>query len=190
MAKSSKGSVWERKFCKKLSMWWSNEERDDLFWRTSQSGGRATSRTKKGKRTYGQYGDINSTDPISKPFTDLFTVELKRGYNAHTPYDLIDRGLMAAPKQWEQWIEKIIQTSLNANTPAWMIVHRRDRREPIICIPDIVKDVGSATPEMTIDYRHLKKYKNDPTHIHFYTLDRWLCATDSSEILSFLEELS
>ena len=37
-----KGSSFERLVCKRMSMWLSKGERDDLFWRSAMSGGRAT----------------------------------------------------------------------------------------------------------------------------------------------------
>ena len=46
MGKSQKGGAWEREFSKYLSLWITEGERDDVFWRSSQSGGRATQRAK------------------------------------------------------------------------------------------------------------------------------------------------
>jgi hypothetical protein len=53
--------------------------RDDLFWRTFGSGGRATRRSRtSGKSTSGAHGDITYTDPLGKPLCDLWTIEAKR----------------------------------------------------------------------------------------------------------------
>ena len=73
----AKGSGFEREVSKKLSLWWSEGTDDSLFWRTQNSGGRFTVRKKVGLQTDGQIGDIASTSPLSKPFTDTFVVELK-----------------------------------------------------------------------------------------------------------------
>jgi len=73
----SKGNGFEREISKKLSLWWSDGDDDALFWRTQNSGGRYTVRKKVGLQTDGQAGDIASTSPLSKPFTDAFVVELK-----------------------------------------------------------------------------------------------------------------
>ena len=43
-----KGGEYERTVCKKLSLWVSNGTRDDIFWRSAMSGGRATLQRKKG----------------------------------------------------------------------------------------------------------------------------------------------
>lgn len=76
-----KGSSFERKIAKKLSLWWTDNQRDDIFWRTSGSGARATSRSKKNKKTAYEYGDITFTDPIGKSLIDLFLIECKKGYS-------------------------------------------------------------------------------------------------------------
>jgi hypothetical protein len=83
MSKSGKGSGFERDISKQLSLWWSGGERDDLMWRTSQSGGRATQRAKQAVRTKYGYGDLTFTDPIAKPLFDLLVISAKRGYT-HT----------------------------------------------------------------------------------------------------------
>lgn len=44
-----KGSVFEREICKALGRWWTDGERDDIFWRTAGSGARATCRLERGK---------------------------------------------------------------------------------------------------------------------------------------------
>ena len=54
----AKGPSFEREVCEKLSLWWTDGKRDDVFMRTSGSGGKATARRKKGKDTPFQGGDI------------------------------------------------------------------------------------------------------------------------------------
>lgn len=87
---AKKGSQFERDISRALSKWWTDGERDDIFWRTSGSGARATARTKVGKKTANSYGDIMALDPIGEPLTDLFVIELKRGYNKTSIIELID----------------------------------------------------------------------------------------------------
>jgi hypothetical protein len=89
--KSSKGACFERAVCKRLSLWWTDGERDDIYWRTCQSGGRATSRRQKGIATPGQYGDVVCVDPNREghELTDLFSIELKKGYGRWSILDLI-----------------------------------------------------------------------------------------------------
>lgn len=85
---SKKGSGFERKIAKKLSLWWTDNKRDDVFWRTSGSGARATTRSKQQKKTAYEYGDITFTDPLGKPLIDTFLIECKKGYSKEV--DLLD----------------------------------------------------------------------------------------------------
>lgn len=122
--------------CKLLSMWWSGGERDDLFWRTSTSGGRATFRSKQDRKTQGQYGDVAATDPVGKPLIDFATIELKTGYNKHTLHNLIDApGRYKQAQEWRKWIDKATLDRVRSGTLTWMIIAKRDQREPIVVIP-------------------------------------------------------
>ena len=103
---SNKGGNFERLICKQMGLWWTDGERDDIFWRTSQSGGRATTRSKSGKQTFGQYGDISATDPIGQPLLDACSFELKIGYKKWSYQDSVDKSLKKAA---EQTIEKFIK---------------------------------------------------------------------------------
>jgi len=140
----AKGSAFERDICKQLSQWWCSDlpgiaeadgPRDDIFWRATTSGARATQRARKGKRTAGSYGDITAIDPIGKPFTDLITLELKRGYNKHSIQDLIDKPKLAGQQKWEEWHEQVTASQQTAGTPYWMILAKRDQREPLVLFP-------------------------------------------------------
>lgn len=76
----AKGGDFEREVSRFLSLWWTEDARDDVFWRTSASGGRATSRAMAFKKTKYEHGDITFTDPVAKPMLDLLVIEAKRGY--------------------------------------------------------------------------------------------------------------
>lgn len=130
----AKGGAWEREISDTLSEWWSGSDEESLFWRTSQSGGRATVRTRKGKKTRGQHGDITSTDPSSEPMTRLFTIEAKRGYAGQTINELVDRTGHLNPHKdtLEHWIWKLEKQS---PTPYWLLIHRRNKREALAYFP-------------------------------------------------------
>lgn len=140
----SKGSDFEREFCTRLSLWWtedSNNPRDDVFWRTQNSGGRATTRAKQHKTTAGQYGDIAATCPEGQPFTELFTVELKRGYSDSTPFNLLDKSdrlgsKTCGPQVWEEWYVKTVTTAARAGSPWWLLITRRDHRRAWVYVPE------------------------------------------------------
>lgn len=125
----AKGGQFERDICKVLSQWWAG--RSDVFWRTAGSGARATVRAKKGQKTYGSYGDIYAVDPVGSPFTRLFTIELKKGYNSSTLFDFLD----GKKPLFEKWISKLRRTKLEAGSSSWMLIHRRDWRKILVYIP-------------------------------------------------------
>lgn len=76
-----KGDDFERDVSRMLSLWWTEGKRDDIFWRTSASGGRATARAEyAGRQTKYEHGDVTFTDPVGKPLLDLAVIEAKRGY--------------------------------------------------------------------------------------------------------------
>jgi hypothetical protein len=131
----AKGSEFERQICKQLSLWWSNNKRDDIYWRTSNSGGRATVRAKKGGTTKGQYGDVCATDPIGQPLLDLITLELKRGYPKANLHDLLDRTERSAQGLFEKWINKAMVDSEKSGSAYWAIISRRNNRDALITMP-------------------------------------------------------
>lgn len=130
-----KGSSYEREICRKLSLWFTNNERDDIFWRTAGSGARATTRSKKGKKTFGSDGDIQAQDPIGQSLIDLCSIEIKRGYSSDTFANLIDKPFGAAEQGYEKFINQAISSAQNSDAVGWLIIIKRDRREAIVIIP-------------------------------------------------------
>ncbi len=76
---NAKGASFERKTCVRLSMWISHKTREDLFWRSAMSGGRATLRSRigRGSAVVAQAGDISAIHELGHPFLRLFVVECK-----------------------------------------------------------------------------------------------------------------
>lgn len=74
-----KGAAFERWVCKRLSLWASNGEATDLFWRSAMSGGRATIAAQRGKAksAAAHAGDITATSARGHFLTDLFLIECK-----------------------------------------------------------------------------------------------------------------
>lgn len=138
MGKSSKGAGWEREICRALSQWWSfgltETFRDDIFWRTAGSGGMATNRKRTArKKTAEQYGDVQAVDPIGKPLTDFFLIELKRGYNS----DINFCTLVDCPQSMKQpilveWYLKMKKEMIWANRKGSLLFFKRDRRDAIV----------------------------------------------------------
>ncbi len=73
----AKGASFERSVAVSLSLWVTAGNRDDLYWRSAMSGGRATIGLKKGKTRSSQAGDITSIDPVGSWLTDRFIIENK-----------------------------------------------------------------------------------------------------------------
>jgi len=78
-----KGGSFEREICCLLSLWLTNNERDDVFGRSDASGGRFTSRWKRGKSTANMSGDITFTDIIGEPLIKSWNIEAKTGYGSN-----------------------------------------------------------------------------------------------------------
>lgn len=104
-----KGGEYERKISKKLSMWLSSGERDDLFWRTSGSGSRHTIRYKKNLTTEGQAGDVTYTcSGISEEFIKVFCMEIKF-YKDINLWSVITKSKSGLLDFWDQTYEKAKQ---------------------------------------------------------------------------------
>lgn len=133
--KSLKGGAYEREMCRRLSEWWSDGDRDDLFWRSSQSGGRATQRAKKGKKTAGSYGDIAALDPLGQELLNIVTIEIKRGYTSAHIHSLLDRKPKHTVQEFESFVLQAEAAAERAETKWWWLITRRDQREAMIWYP-------------------------------------------------------
>jgi hypothetical protein len=156
-----KGNAFERKIAVSLSLWLSHGERDDLIWRTASSGGRATNRRKQNKNTSGQYGDLCATDPLANDLFKVFTIELKRGASSFTVMDLLDKPKKAAKQKYEEWFQQAQEEQIGANTLSWLLVVKRDKREPIVFLPlrfmDVLAFNPHYVPQLTMRATSLKE---------------------------------
>jgi len=78
-----KGAEQERIICKNLSLWVSDNKRDDLYWRSAMSGGRASVGFKKNKTNLTQVGDISCIDSEGEKLTNKYVIEVKNYKNLH-----------------------------------------------------------------------------------------------------------
>lgn len=158
----AKGPKFEREICKQLSLWWTQDDEeptDAVFWRTSMSGGRATVRQKKGKKTKNQLGDICATDPAGQPFMDLVSLELKRGYSTRSLADLFDQTVSAGGRDYEEWITKLIRTQKLANACSWLLIVCRNKRAAAVYMPLYLHEgldrvgasLGACHPRIQVD---------------------------------------
>lgn len=134
----AKGSDWERKVSKILSLWWTDNERDDVFWRDKSSGGRATTRGKTGKTTACQCGDIVALDPVGAPLVGTLVMELKKGYKNWSVMDIIEsRG------DKPQWFEKFMLQVYGAveddgGGKFAVLILSKDYKRPVIAIDTVL----------------------------------------------------
>lgn len=198
MAKD-KGSDFERDICRKLSLWWTKGERDDIFWRTASSGALATIRKKNGKKTFGQSGDIQATDPIGQPLIDLFSIELKRGYSTDTFTNLLDKTAQSGVPVYELFFNQAIEGMRNSGAKAWMLIVKRDRRHVFVFIPkqlyNALKfiDINLRETSQSVFLIYTQKHKDntkEKREIFGCTLDDFLAALTPSIVNQLLINLS
>ena len=125
----SKGNEFERVIAKKLSLWWSDNERTDLFWRTSNSGGRFTVRKSLGEDTYQQSGDICDTYPDGKFLCDHVYLECKS-------YKVIGLwSIITGKGQLIDWWKVAIENSKLENKSTFLIV--KENNKPILLFTNL-----------------------------------------------------
>lgn len=125
----AKGSSFERKVCKDLSLWVTKGKAGDVFWRSAMSGGRATLHLKVGNLIR-QCGDICAVAPEGFPFANHWFVECKHVKNLFIPSFLIsDTGDLA--KFWDKTLE---QAQHHHKVP--MIIARQNN-SPILVITKV-----------------------------------------------------
>lgn len=187
----NKGNAFERKVCVLLSEWWSDGERDDIFWRTDNSGGRATTRRKTEKKTFGQSGDVQATDPIGQPLIDLCSIELKTGYNKNTIADLLDKADDAALQQFEKWVIKAVDDCTD-NAFSWLIISRRDRRKPLVFYPAALQPFLYPEDKEELNFPSAFVFaimNGEPKLIYVCTLDAFLETCKPSNVRRALRRL-
>ena len=153
---NKKGAPFERKIAKQLSLWWTRDERDDIFWRTPGSGARHTVRQKVGKDTKNSAGDIGCQDEIGRPFIDYFLIELKVGYNkVIDPLAIFDSPRKKKHFLLDVWA-KAEKEREQVGRRASLLIFQRDFRVPFVIIKTGIYDILAAadsktSPSMLID---------------------------------------
>lgn len=127
-----KGSQFERTISVQLSLWWSEGKEDSWFWRSVTSGARATQRAKQGKATINAAGDLAAQCVEGQRLLDLLTFELKRGYKGICIADIWEKDKGG----FHDFIDQARKSASLAGTRWAVILHKRDRREPVVYIED------------------------------------------------------
>lgn len=124
-----KGQDFERVLAKAISLWWSDGQADDWFWRTAGSGGRATNRAKVGKSTINSAGDIGAQCPEAQKLMNVVSIEAKRGFQHADVQELLDH---KGKSQFRDFCKQAAASASLAGTPYWWLIVRRDRRHALI----------------------------------------------------------
>jgi len=123
----SKGASFEREVCVLLSKWVTSGTREDVFWRSALSGGRATIAHAKGRSLSTQVGDLSCIHPMGNRFINTFAVEVK--FYAKLDYE----GLLTGKG-------KLLAFWSEINEQAWrygklpFLVARQNRMHPHVCL--------------------------------------------------------
>lgn len=162
-----KGGAFEREIARELSKWWTHGEREDVFYRSASSGGRATVRTKVGKKSFGQYGDISANDPIGQPLLDLCTIECKTGYPGQSMLDIVD-GKAGRKSVYGKFVLQSLDECKQANVPYWLLISRRHSKIKMIYMPIALRKelAQKMHPDIwrrirTITIKDLPTYRED-----------------------------
>ncbi len=187
-----KGGKFERDMGKALSLWWTDNVTDDVFYRTASSGGRATVRAKGKKVTYGQYGDLQAVNPVGKPLMDLCVVECKDGYPGQSPFDLLDEPRKQNPK-FRGFFEQCLDEQKQAKTPFWMLIARRKGKVPMVYIPQIMYKTLCGKPWVHIKEAYPKailtvQVFSIPRRIFCLQLTQFLTLVRPGDIIKMTKE--
>jgi hypothetical protein len=123
-----KGASFEREVCVALSRWITDDAKDDVFWRSAMSGGRATVSAKNGgKLLSNQVGDISAIDPVGSHFINEFAVECK--FYAQLDYAGL---LTGSGRLLSFWYETKTEAANHKKRP--FLVARQNRMHPMVCL--------------------------------------------------------
>jgi hypothetical protein len=136
-----KGADFERQVCRMLSLWWTDDEDADVFWRNRT---RATKQSPDAKH---QLGDIMAMKAVGAPLIERINIETKNGYSKtrkgtrmrNIPWDLLDLidGKLDGKKQiLEFWTQCQRDAELSKRIP--MLIFKRDFHEPVVVLESTV----------------------------------------------------
>ena len=125
-----KGGDFERVCCRRFSRWVSGGTRDDLFWRSATSGGRATFLLRtQGTKSPAQAGDMTAIDPAGYPLAAQCLLEFKFYADLQVEQALIKRlGWL-----WEFWERTVKDAATYGKQP--VLVAKQNRYPPIAIVP-------------------------------------------------------
>ncbi len=120
-----KGGQYERDISVGFSKWASLGEREDLFWRSAMSGGRATVARKIGTILSSQSGDLSATHSSGQPFLDHFFCECKFYKDLNYAGILTGTGLLV-----QFWKSTVIEANNYKKHP--MLIAKQNQKPTVI----------------------------------------------------------
>lgn len=174
-----KGSAKERDLARKISLWISSGDRDDLVWRSASSGAVATIRSRSKKAGKGDYntqvGDLCSIDPASSYFFSKVAIESK--HYANLQFDNMVCGLKSkASSFWGVHAD----LCLRAGKTPWLIAKQNRKPDLLFTASDFFVVVGALQVNLTLskqceDLLLLNAVAYFPKlHCYVYVLDDFL----------------
>lgn len=154
-----KGGRYERKVCKKLSLWVTQGARTDVLWRSATSGGRRKLVRGEERKQSVDQGDIVAIDPLGNVLTRLFCIEAKHVKNVGFETCLFQPEANKAifTKCWEQTVEQAREKTAQLRTTGQraapvaplMCMHVNQRREILVTSVagwEILESLGIDAP--------------------------------------------
>jgi len=123
-----KGAAFERKICQQLSLWVSDGEAKDLFWRSAMSGGRATVARKRGQKLARQAGDVTAIAPEGHQLTEQFYIELKHVANLALARFLLE----GTGKLAEFWRTACVEADAYSKSP--LLIAKQNRYPTLVMV--------------------------------------------------------
>lgn len=135
-----KGSSFERKICRLLSLWWSNGINPNIFWRSSSSGARATQRSLQVHR-----GDITNIEGEGVEFITTFVIECK----SYKEIDFL-KTVDVPFSGWYKWWQQSEKDAIASFRRPLLIMHRNNHGTYIVIHTDILKKISKIPPTIPV----------------------------------------
>jgi hypothetical protein len=139
-----KGSSFERKMCKRLSLWWTDGERNDVFWRGKGSGSRFT----QGGGSRHTSGDMVADDPIGQPLVNWFNFEFKH-YRDFNLFEAVEPPTKTG-KVRRFWAQTCTDAEKADKEP--ILICKRDLRDPYLFIHKRFRHLLAGTGSPKVRY--------------------------------------
>ena len=149
----AKGRAFELAVCRQLSRWWSGGKRDDGFWHTHSSGAIGTRRGRRG--SVQQHGDVMAMDAEGLPLLRLCTIEIKVGYGRWCAVDYLDGAPEAKPPLLTKFLSQAVAEADVAGVPWFLLILKRDRRQPMIVVPQTMVEAWKVWTGGEMVVRHI-----------------------------------